>query len=197
MKRPWNILCIFQVCKLQGFQLEELDSLCFVVCQLSVPCKSHSVWQDQTCVCTTVRSVSSVCVPWWGQGCPCVHLCVQNVCLFLSGVIRTKNKSDSPEIRLPNAVHKDKCQSGSPHQLQFSTSSVCIYTLLWTFWNNNRLSWPCDIPPPRNPSRSQGLSLRCSGSPVLKPEGSLGSSGWWMGGSFLVQMPHLYSDTDS
>lgn len=55
----------------KGFRPDELHSLCFVVCQLSVPCKSHSVWQDQmcvyhsevcvVCVCTMVRSRLSVC----------------------------------------------------------------------------------------------------------------------------------------
>lgn len=55
----------------------------------------------------------------------------------------------------------------------------------------------CNYLPPHNPSRSQGPFLRCSGSPAPKPAGSRGSLGWWMGGSSLVQMLHLCSDTDS
>lgn len=67
--------CVFlQVCKLQGFQPDELCSLCVVAHQLSVPCKSHSVSDKISCVmlCVLGGEVCTVCV------CACKKKCVSS-----------------------------------------------------------------------------------------------------------------------
>lgn len=133
------------------------------------------------CVCRVVRAVMHyVCA-----------LVPIKQCLFLSGENRTENISNNSIMK---AEHRDNYRCTLAH-LHFQHCHVLTITYL-TYLTRSFLELR-DIFPPHNPSKSQGRSPHCSGSPAPKLWGSQGSSGWWMEGSFLVRMLHLYLDTDS
>lgn len=126
----------------------------------------------------------------------CVCVCVSNFSSNMRQQCDTcQEGSGGSNLRLPATKHSARGRPSRP--LTSANDSQRHQYELLSYWCLLEYHLPLWRFSPGNPSKSQGLFLRCSESPAPRPSGFPGSSGWWMAASCLVQILHLYSDRDS